>query len=81
MNADKLNSWLTLGTNMAVVIGLALLVYEIKQNSEMMRAQINQSRTDTALSEQQADYNSEYMPGIVVKIKSSEHRVFWPIYS
>ncbi len=72
MNADKLNSWLTLGANIGVVIGLALLVYEINQNTEMMQAQINQGRTDTALSEQQAGYNSDYMPRIIVKIKNGE---------
>ncbi len=72
MKADKLNSWLTLGANIGVVIGLALLVYEINQNTEMMQAQINQGRTDTALSEQQAGYNSDYMPGIVVKIQNGE---------
>jgi hypothetical protein len=72
MNADKLNSWLTLGANVGVVIGLALLVYEINQNTEMMQAQINQNRTDTSMSEQQAVYNSDYVPALDVKIKNGE---------
>jgi hypothetical protein len=72
MNADKLNSWLTLGANIGVVIGLALLIYEINQNTEMMQAQINQDRTDTSLSEQQAVFNSDYIPAMDVKIRNGE---------
>lgn len=68
MNADQVNRWLTLGANLGVVVGLAILVYEVRQNSALMEAQINQSRTDTALSEQQANYNSEYMPAIRLKM-------------
>ena len=65
MNSEKLNSWLTLGANIGVLIGLVLLIVEIQQNTEMMRAQINQSRTEAAQSEQQATYNSDYMPAIL----------------
>ena len=72
MKADKLNSWLTLGANIGVVIGIALLIYEIKQNTEMMQAQINQNRTDTALSEQQSVYNSDYVPAMELKIRGGE---------
>ncbi len=73
MKAEKLNSWLSLGANIGVVIGLILLIVEIGQNTEMLRAQINQSRTDTALSDQQAGYNSDYIPTIRAKIASGEH--------
>ena len=72
MNTDKLNTWLSLGANVGVVIGLMLLIIEINQNTEMMQAQINQSRTDTALSEQQAGFNSDYIPGIRVKVARGE---------
>ena len=65
MNADNVNKWLTLSANIGVVIGLVLLVIEIGQNTEMMRAQINQSRTDTAISEQQAVFNSGYIPELL----------------
>ena len=80
MDTQKLNAWLSLGANIGVVIGLLLLVVEIGQNTEMMRAQINQSRTDTALSEQQSIYNSDYIPAMLVKLEqgkqlSDEERV------
>ena len=67
MNADNVNKWLTLSANIGVVIGLVLLIVEISQNTEMMRAQINQSRTDTAMSEQQAVFNSDYIPALLAK--------------
>ena len=72
MNAKKLNAWLSLGANVGVVIGLMLLIIEIGQNTEMMRAQINQSRTDTALSEQQAVYTSDHVPAMLAKIDRGE---------
>ena len=65
MTSEKVNKWLSLGANFGVVIGLVLLIFEIGQNTEMMRAQINQSRTDTAISEQQAVFNSDYIPALL----------------
>ena len=72
MKGEKLNSWLSLGATIGVVIGLVLLVMEIRQNTDMMEAQINQSRTETAMSQQEATYNSEFMPPILVKVESGE---------
>jgi hypothetical protein len=72
MNSEKLNTWLSLIANFGVVIGLALLVYEINQNTQMMQAQINQNRTDTAMSEQQAVFNSDYLPALNLKIRNGE---------
>jgi hypothetical protein len=34
-----LSGWLTLGANVGVIVGLALLLLELNQNREMMRAQ------------------------------------------
>ena len=39
MTADTLNRWLTLGANVGVLIGIALLLIELNQNEVMMRAQ------------------------------------------
>lgn len=47
MNTDRLNRWLALGANIGVLIGLLLLIYEMRQNSELMRAQISMERTNT----------------------------------
>jgi len=72
MKAGRINSWLSLGANLGVVLGLILLILEIRQNTEMMRAQINQSRTDTAISYLQAVYNSEFMPEIIDRVHGGE---------
>ncbi len=39
MTPDKVNRWLTLGANIGVLIGIILLVIELDQNREMIRAQ------------------------------------------
>ena len=72
MDSDRVNRWLTLGANFGVIVGLILLIVEIRQNTDMMRAQINQSRTETAMSEQQATYNSDHMPALLAKIYRGE---------
>ena len=72
MKAEILNSWLSLGATLGVVVGLILLIIEIGQNTEMMRAQINQSRTDTAMSQQVATYTSDYTPAMLAKVDRGE---------
>ncbi len=47
MDADRVNRWLTLVANFGVLIGLFLLVFEIRQNSELMRSQIAMERTNS----------------------------------
>jgi hypothetical protein len=39
LNSDRLNRWLTLGANVGVLVGIILLVIELDQNRDMMRAQ------------------------------------------
>jgi len=40
MNTDKWNTRISVVANIGVVIGLFLLIFEIRQNTEMIRAQI-----------------------------------------
>lgn len=49
MNSDRLNRWLTLGANLAVLVGLIFLVIEINQNNEMMRAQTRSGISDAII--------------------------------
>ena len=65
-------SWIGLLANLGVITGLVFLAVELRQNTNMMEAQINQDRTDTALSFQQANYNQEFMPPILVKVENGE---------
>ena len=39
MDTDRLNRWLALGANIGVLVGIILLIIEIDQNRDMMRAQ------------------------------------------
>jgi len=45
MDSDRLNRWLTLGANLGVLVGIILLVVELRQNTTMMEAQIWNDRT------------------------------------
>ena len=72
MNTEKVNTWLSLGANIGVVIGLILLIVEIGQNTDMMRAQMNQHRTDTALFQQYSMSDTDYIATIIVKARRGE---------
>ena len=61
MNAEHVNRWLTLGANVGVVIGLILLLVELDQNSDLVRAQIHQSRSDTWVSDRLEFADSEFL--------------------
>lgn len=39
MNSERLNTWLTLGANIGVIVGIAFLVMELRQNSDIATAQ------------------------------------------
>jgi hypothetical protein len=43
---DKLNQWLTLGANLAVVAGIVFLAVELHQNTEAIQAQTRDSITE-----------------------------------
>lgn len=49
MDSERINRWLTLGANIGVLIGLLLLVIEIRQSNLLALAQIEQSRSDSLL--------------------------------
>lgn len=72
MDGDRVNRWLSLGANVAVLIGIFFLAAEISQNTDMMRAQINQSRAELSMNEAEAMYNSEFLPVILVKLRQGE---------
>ena len=49
MDSDRLNKWLTLGANVGVLVGIALILFELRQNAELMRAQMTQARGDNVV--------------------------------
>lgn len=46
MNLDKLNKWLTLSANIGVVLGLLILVVEVRQNASLTRVALETAKND-----------------------------------
>ena len=46
MNTERLNSWLTLGANIGVFIGIVFLALEVRQTGDALHAQIADSVAD-----------------------------------
>lgn len=44
---DRLNRWLTLGANLGVLLGLIILIVEVRQNAELTRATMGSGLNDT----------------------------------
>ena len=49
MDSNKLNDWFQLAGTLAVLIGLILLVYELRQNQDLMRAQTRHELATTVI--------------------------------
>ena len=43
---DRLNRWLTLAANLGVIVGLIILIVEVRQNADLTRAQLLANRDD-----------------------------------
>ncbi len=56
MEADKANRWLTLATNLAVVVGIGFLVIEVQQNTAAIRGQASIAVNDSLASLDRAIY-------------------------
>ena len=69
MDSDRLNRWLTLGANVGVLIGLIILIVEIGQNTDIMRAQMAQSRADNLISSMEDRIHSDHWPAISAKLR------------
>ena len=72
MSAERWNMWLSLGANLGVLVGIGFLAFEINQNTDMMRTQINQSRAELAMSEAQSIYDSDHLPALLTKVRRGE---------
>jgi len=49
VDSDRVNRWLTLGANIGVLIGIILILAELNQNADLMRAQMTQARGDNVV--------------------------------
>lgn len=58
MNMDQVNKWLVLLTNIGVLIGIVLLVLELQQNTDLMRAEMHAMRAEAKANRQMDLANS-----------------------
>ena len=80
MDSNQVKKWLILIANIGVLFGLALVAFELQQNSELMRIQINQARADAVMLSNEQLFNSPYLPSIILKTQqggelSGEERI------
>jgi len=67
--SNKFDRWLTLGTNLSVLVGLILLMVEINQNNELVRVQIEQMRSDTYVSWMREVASGDNVAPLLAKIE------------
>ena len=71
MNTNGLNDWLTLLANIGVVIGLGVVVFEVRESNLQATSAANMARY-TEIETSMRDYAlSDYLPDIYVLIKAS----------
>jgi hypothetical protein len=71
VDTDRLNRWLTLATNLAVVFGIAFLVIEVQQNTAAIRGQASIAINDSLASLDRAIYADAELSDIWVRGRES----------
>jgi hypothetical protein len=69
MDSNIVNRWLTLGANLGVLVGIILILIELNQNADLMRAQIAQSRADNLISSMEDRMHSDHWPAVSAKLR------------
>jgi len=67
VNLDRLVKWLTIGANLGVLLGLLLLIAELAQNREMMRAQIRHEMATGIVDLLQTPANNDQLAGVLLR--------------
>ena len=67
---ERLNQWLTLGANIGVLLGLVILIVEVRQNAALSRAAMEQQKNDVLA---QIEFNIAKPEISEVWIKSIRH--------
>ena len=71
MESDRLNRWLTLATNLAVVFGIGFLVIEVQQNTAAIRGQASIAVNDSLASLDRAIYADAELTDIWIRGRES----------
>jgi len=72
MNSDRLVRWLSLAANFAVLFGLVLVIVELKQNRDMMRAQIRHEMAMGIVEILQAPANNAQLAGMLYRAHAGD---------
>ena len=72
MESDRLNRWLTLGANVGVLIGIILLIIELDQNRDMMRAQTRHELAMGIVDLLQVPASNEQLADLMYRAKIGE---------
>lgn len=72
MKSEALNRWLTLGANAAVLIGIALLILELSQNRDMMRAQTRHELSMGIVDLLQTAASNEQLADVLLRAHAGE---------
>ena len=76
MQSNRLDRWLTLGTNISVLVGIILLIVEINQNNELVRIQIEQARSDTYVAWQREVASGDHVAPLFAKLEVQDGGLF-----
>ena len=63
-----MNQWVSLGANLGVVVGLAILIYELQQNRLLVRAELGSEATTILRELQLATALDQEMSSIIAKV-------------
>ncbi len=77
MDSGKVNQMLTLGANFGVLIGIILILIELNQNADLMRAQMTQERANHLVEKYDAIIHSDFWPAIAAKRAEANSREDW----
>jgi hypothetical protein len=70
-NLDELNDWLQVVATIGVIASIIFLGLELRQNSDLMKAQIYQSRAEAIQETFLTNQESEYIVPILVKMEQA----------
>ena len=77
MDSYRLSRWLTVGANLGVLAGIILILFELNQNADLMRAQMIQARVEQISAKYDGMMHSEYWPEIWAKERSANSGREW----
>lgn len=71
MNLKQLDRWVSLATNVGVLVGILLLVLELNQNTSLMRAEMHAMRAEAKATRQMEQANSGEMIRIMYEASAA----------